>query len=462
MITENNAFGEFRNKLLSTDVIQRVETITKLVEMQVDDETVNVITQMILIDDNAVRNAATDFLTRNSNNSIPFKVVDYISFPEISIRNLAGEILIKRESDSLDAIHEKLLRLENDDDIKFLVDVLGVIGNQKSEQIIIEILQTNQNENVIVACIEALGTVGTEKAINFIFPFYEKGEAFKPVIIESAGKINAEESLEFITNKLDTADEFLKFIIIENLGNIGDEIAFYSLLSHLDNASEAITWVLLEAVYKLKVKYSLDLPFDDKIKKCILETLIHSEPQYQIIAAQLIADYEDPEILLACLKVYGLDEQLSEILHHRFMKHKGFILTKIHKVIKNSNHLLPQILELLQHIIHFSSGEVEKLSSIDKRKLVDSITNCLTSPDEVVRILAYKLLFNIDKTTAVMFLDTMLNDENIWNRLEILDLLNQYEDPGIIEIVKKILDDPEDMVSEKAKELIRSKQNIWN
>ena len=458
MNQEDNIDQDYLKMLFSDDPVLKTEALYNLTFEEVDEDTVKSITQLILCEDKSIRNAASNFLIQNNNFSIQKYVIDYISSEDISIRNLAGEILLKKGNKSIEAICSKLPVMTNDDDIKFLVDILGLIRDKSPEDLIIDILTKTKNENVTVACIEALGNIYSEKAVETIIPFFDKAEMLRPVVIEAAGKIRSLKSLTFITEKFNSDDDLLKFTMIESIGEIGDEKSFYFLLSQLENLGGALIWPLLEAIYKLKIRYDLDIPFDEKIKKSILDTILYSEPRYQIIAAHLVTVFDDPETLFACLSIYGLDQELNEVLLEKFMGNKQVILNKIHHVIDNSNKYLPTVLELLQNIILSGSTELDNLSGIEKRKLTESLSESLTNSDEIVRITAAELLFNIDQETAFLFLDTMINDENIWNRVRLLDLLVALDSPIVSEALKRLANDPEEMVSEKAKEMALRKQ----
>lgn len=452
----------FIDMLTSDDPILKTEALYNLTFEEVDNNTVELITKLITHEDKAIRNAASNFLIQNNNSTIPALVVDYISSEDISVRNLAGEILLKKGNDSIGAICKVLPGLTNDDDIKFLVDILGLIGDKCPEDLIIDILTKNQNENVIVACIEALGNIYSEKAVDAIIPFFEKSEVLKPVVIEATGKIRTLKSLKFITEKFKSDDDLLKFTMIESLGEIGDEDTFYFLLSQLENLTGALIWPLLEAIYKLKMKHDLEVPFDEKMKKCVLETITNSEPRYQIVAAHLVTVFDDPEILYACLTIYGMDAELNEILHEKFMQNIHRILSKIHTVIDNGNKYLPQVLDILQNIIETDYTAIAKLNDVEKRRLTGALSETLTNPDEVVRISSAELLFKIDTETALLFLDTMISDENFWNRIRLLDMFTDLDNSVIIEALDKLANDPEEMVSEKAKEIALRKHYLPN
>ncbi len=462
MNQETNTDQNLLKMLSSDDAVLRTEALYNLTFEEVDNEVVKTITELILADDKAIRNAASNFLIQNNNPTIPFAVVDYIGSPEISIRNLAGEILLKKGTNSVDAICAKVPTLKEDDDIKFLVDILGLIGDKCPEDLIIDILTTNQNENVIVACIEALGNIYSEKAIETIIPFFDKAEVLRPVVIEATGKIRTLKSLKFITEKFKSDDDLLKFTMIESMGEIGDEETFYFLLSQIDILNGALIWPLLEAIYKLKIKHDLEVPFDERIKKCVLDTIINAEPRYQIVAAHLVTVFDDPEILYACLSIYGLDSELNEVLFDKFMENKGLIVSKLYTVIDNNNNYLSAILDLLQNILSYDSECLTSLGELERRRLTESLSQSLTNSDEGVRIAAAELLFRIDTETALLFLDTMISDENFWNRIRLLDMISEMDRPEVVEALEKLSQDSEEMVSDKAKEIALRKQYLTN
>lgn len=462
MNAENNIEENVLGMLNTQDSSLKTEALFNLTFEEVDNDVVKTIVQLITEKDKSIRNAASNFLIQNNNSSIPYEVVDYISSSDISVRNLAGEILLRKGTDSIDAICKRLPDIKVDDDIKFLVDILGLIGDKCPEDMIIDILTVNKNENVIVACIEALGNIYSEKSVDHIIKFYDEGETLKPVVIEAAGKIRTLKSLKFITEQFKSDDELLKFTMIESLGEIGDESTFYFLLSQIDNLNGALIWPLLEAIYKLKIRFDLEVPFDERIKKCVLETIINSEPNYQIIAAHLVTVFDDPEILYACVNIYGMDSELNEVLYEKFMANKKTILPKLHAVIDNCNKYLSAVLDLLHNILNSEPDVINNLTQIEKQRLTESLSKSLTNPDEVVRISAAELLFNIDSEIALLFIDSMINDENFWNRMRLLDLISEFDNTIVAEALYKLSNDSEEMVSEKAKEMSLRKQYLTN
>ncbi len=454
MNTDNNLEQNVMEMLQSENISERIEAINILLTEDVDEETVKYIARFINDNDKGVRNAVANFLIMNNHPSIPGIIINSTGSNDITIRNLAGEILLGKGIKSVKAINKTLEDCSDDDNIKFLVDVVGLIGDQEPEERIIEILKVNQNDNVIVACIEALGNIHSEKGVDSIIPFYEKNEVFKPVVIESVGKIGNKKSVDFILSKFDDEDDFIKFTIIESLGEIGDEETFYFLLSKLNEADGALTWPLLEALYKLKTRYDLEVPFDEKIKKCVLETILNADPKYQIVAAHLVTVFEDPEILYACLQIFGVDPELDDVLRDKFFENKQIIIPRFSKIIKNTTRNLLPVLNLFQEIYYLDPDSLAMLEEIEKQKLAQTLSDCLNDSDEMIRIVAAELLFRTSPETAFVFLDILTGDENMWNRIKLLDLLSEYEHPETIKVLQDMSNDPEEMVADKAKEIL--------
>jgi hypothetical protein len=102
---------------LSDDPVLKTETLYNLSFEEVDNNIVKIVIQLISDEDKSV-NAASNFLIQNSNPLIPASVIDFISSPDISIRNLAVKLL-RKGVESLDAICKRLPEIKDDDDIKF-------------------------------------------------------------------------------------------------------------------------------------------------------------------------------------------------------------------------------------------------------------------------------------------------------------------------------------------------------
>lgn len=448
--------------LNSDDPTVKREAVEGLMQEELDEMTLKALCSLLQDPDKGVRDSCSFTLIYNGNPLIPRYVVPYVSSPDISIRNLAGEVLLKIGENSIDDLISFMEQSKNDDDIKFVIDIIGLIGNSKPVTSILRILEKNTNDNVILACFEALGNIGYADALPVLIKFYESNELYKPTIIEAMGKMNSKVILEFITSKYHVEGDLTRFSIIESLGLIGDESTFFFLLGELSRIKGPLVWVIISSLYSLKEKMGLDLPFDESIKNSILYTLLEAETKYKRAAANLITIYDDKDILEALLKIYGEDGEIDESIKSAFYQFPALIFGKISPLLKSKPLNIKNLLWLLKDLNDTDSGkDLNELSALEKHNLSDALSMCLDNPDEEVRKASIELLFSISLETALLFIDTMIEDDNLWNRLKILEIIENVFNPCITEVLKKLINDPEEMVRERA-EWILSQRGITN
>ncbi len=447
---------EIKKKLQSEDFQERREAIEELSKTELDDEMLLEVVPLIADNNQGVRDAVSNLLVNSSNSSICKEVVPYISSPEISVRNLAGEILLKKGNRALPSMLS-YLKKANDDDQKFLIDVMGLIGDKSIEDDVLKILHISQNDNVILACIEALGNIKSEKAIEPIEEKYDENELYHPTIFEALGKIGTDAALKFINVKYKEADDLSKFAMIESLGIVGNEEIFYTLVSELRELKGPLTWAIVAALSKLQEKLRLDIPFDDSMKNTLVKVITDADDEYKIAASKLVRDYSDVDILKVCLENYGRLIEFDENVKHKFFENPKAFYKHFIKVVNETKHE-NELFELFKEVISADNGEsLGEISDIELRNLCDSFTQKLESPDEEVRRSSMELMFFICYETAIMFLDVMVKDSNIWNRARLLEFLEQIEDEEIIPFIKILAEDEEEMINSQAKEILSNR-----
>ena len=444
--------------LKSEDPGIRQEAVEYFLSNEITDEAEKIICQMITDPDKGVRNSVTLVLLSCSRTTIPDLIVPYISSPDLSVRNLAGELLIKMGEKATEALLSSVDK-GDDDDNKFIIDVLGLIGDKKAVPRILDVLHVSQNDNVILACIEALGNIRAEEGLSDMVTTYDKNELFKPTVIEAIGKVGSRQALDFIISKYKNEDDLTRYSIIESLGVVGDEEVFFFLLSELLQTSGALVWPLISSIRALKEKFNFDIPFDERMKNAIMSTLEQNDPKYRRDAAFLISAFEDKDILLACLKIFGEDPELDENLKAKFFENSEMLFSKIHIILNEHPGNIVNLMWLLKELLEFDYETINRMSPLDKRNLCDAFTRCLESADEEVRKSSMELLFAVNVDTALVFIGTMMEDNNLWNRLRLIELLEMVNMPQANEALISLANDPDEMINERAK-MVLSERNI--
>lgn len=444
------------------DASDKIELIDSLLYEDIPDELAKAIVSQIDFDDRGVANSISMFSISNPNKNIAKYLVPFISCPDIFKRNLAGDTLIKMGTKAVAAIIDFLNTIDekNDDDIKFLVDVAGMIGDPAPAQKIMDVLKVNKNANVILACAEALGNLKCEDSIPQLITVYDMDPFYRPTVIEAMGKIGSKEALDFMVLMYDKEDEITKFSIIESLGVIGDEGTFFFLLSELGNTSGPLLHSLIGSMYELKLRYDFDIPFDERMKNAILRTIAEGEQKYKNAAVHLITVFEDKETIVTCLKIYGEVAELDETIKPKFFEYPQLIYPIIADIAKDMPSNIQSLLSLLKEILEYEAlmGKLS-ISSIELRDFTDTFVKCLDSPDEEVRKLSIELLFGLNTSTAIMFLDQMIQDDDIWNKLKILEYIENINHPNVDRALQVLSADEEQMISERASAVLSQRIN---
>lgn len=441
--------------LNSDDASIRKNTIESLLFSAPNEEVLEKLCDMITDSDKGVRNTLAIKLGSNVEWNAAKYLVKYISSEDISVRNLAGEILLKIGPGAVRVMEEKITTA-NDADQKFILDLLGLIGDPSIGETALKVLNESQCDNVILACIEALGNIRYPNAVQSLITLFNKSELYQPSVIEALGKIGGSVALGFMMAQYDVVDELSKYSIIEGLAAAGEESTFFFLLNKLYNTGGPLVWALINSVAQLKAKYGFDIPYDEKIRNLILRTISEGEPQFRNAAVQLAVNFRDADTSEQLLKIYGSDFMLDEDIKQNLFSNPQNVLVKIPAIIKQQPENLKELLFLLNEIIDMY---YEDIKSIPLHNLNDALTQCITNPAEEVRRTAIDLLFKLDEEVALLFIDIMLEDENIWNRLRLVELIQNSKSPIAEDALQKLQSDEEQMVSDAAKQILSERQS---
>ncbi len=443
-------------KLKSSDIDEVRNVLIELSQNEFSDKAVEEIVKLIESEDPGLRDAVSHALITNTNKKIPEYVVPYISSPKIAVRNLAGEILLKKGIESIPAMI-RYLKKANDDDQKFIIDILGLIGSIEVEDDIIDVLKFSQNDNVILACIEALGNIRSQKAVDLIIEKYNENELYHPTIFDALGKIGTEKAINFMAQEYKNADDLTKYSMIESMGEVGNEEIFFALLAELKNLKPPLSWVVVESLAKLHEKLGLDIPFDESMQNTLIEVINEGDIEYKIAASKLLRDFSDKNIIYAALANYGINNEFDENVKSKFIENPYEFYRSFIKLASDSKHEVA-LMNLFKEVVSVDEGQsLEKLSPVEFRQLCDLFTLKLESIEEEVRLSSIELLFFLCLDTALMFLDTMVKDDNAWNKMRLLEFLEQLDGDEVKDALLKLANDEDEMVSQKAKEVIDQK-----
>ncbi|MEW6507429.1 MAG: HEAT repeat domain-containing protein [Bacteroidota bacterium] len=445
-------------ELLNSDSLDKKREILEYLLNQDDiDEFVEPVCNCITNPDKGIRNAASLLIINHRPEKSAQYLVQCISSKDIMLRNLAGELLIKLGSKAIQTLIDFNCE-KNSDDQKFIIDILGLIGSSKAADHIIGMLSTSEDENVILACVEALGNIRYQDSLDILQLLYNRSELYKPFIVEAIGKIGSPKACSFLLENFLKEDDLTKYSILESLGYVGDVDTYFFLLEQVPNVHGPLVWPLITSLFILKEKYNLDIPFDDRMKNLLMFTLQEGTPEHKKTALSLINVFNDKEILVESLKFLGEDDELDEIIRSKIYKNPEHLFEEFQRIIANSKEKLRQVLNLFYSILSYLTYEARnfELSLIQRRNIIYAMSELLNHHDEEIRRSSMEIIFLLDSDAALLFVDSMIKDENMWNRLRLVDLLEPISNKVAKDALTKLLEDSEDMIKEKVQELINN------
>ncbi len=474
-------------KLLNSDNPDiRISGIESFFNSELDSESADALSKLVMDQDKGVRNALLLLFSNNNNPEIPWKVVQFIKSKELSVKNFAGELLVKIGPPAIDAMLDFLDKGDNDD-IKFIIDLLGLIRDKKSTRKVLKILKNTWDSNIGISCIEALGNIwdysgdipsenGTTdtdfhdtpgEIIKSLMEYYSANELFRPTVIESIGKIGLgiktefkADVLEFVQSKFNLGDDLTRLTVIECLGKIGDRTTFYFLLEKLKEVKGFLNRETIKSISLLKERLKIPVFPNEEIIGTILNTLIEGEYEYKRAAVYILPSIESKAIMIQCLKLLNGCADIDDLLKSKFFEKTELLYEAAAELLSTGDDEKKPLLMILNELWKNSGEERIKFRSSPQRmNLINAVINSIQSPDEEVRISAGELLFIIDEKNSVYFLEELTDDPNIWNRLKIIDMLEKILHPRAYKILARLASDKEEMVREKAKAVIELKNS---
>jgi hypothetical protein len=98
-------------------------------------------------------------------------------------------------------------------------------------------------------------------------------------------------------------------------------------------------------------------------------------------------------------------------------------------------------------VISFTADE---FSGSGLGELTESAGLHMNSPDEEVRKLVYEIILTYNPELALRSIDIIMEDENPWNQLTVLDLIENIRKPEVNKLLEKFSFSADEMIRERA------------
>jgi len=433
---------------------EKIQFIEDCYSREITNEEVSLLSELLKDKDKGVRNSVSFFFINSDHELVPFKVVEYVKSSDTSIRNMAGDILLKKGADSVTALLN-FIDLGNADDKKFCIDILGLIGNQEACPKIISELEKSQNDNLTLACLEALGNLKCPEIEKIVAPIYNKNELFKPTIIEAFGKAGSDGVIQFLIDVFDEEDELIKYAIIESLGLIGKPETVNFLLGRIKSESYVLVGPVVNSIYQLVNKYNLECTSSDQVIEKIVAASDFIDQNHSMAAVSFLANHINEDVMFVFYKLFGKDFDVDMVIRQVFDNNLEPFLTLLSSYLAITNNNTMDLLNYFKEIIYVSPEIVRNVCESPNSRLTNSIVKLLSNKTDEIRAIAAEIILAIDPISGIENVDKLLNDQNVWNRMGYLENFASVLIPFPEEFVKIFLNDRDEMVKERALTLLK-------
>ena len=404
-------------------------TLKKPHELSSDQLSDNV--QKLRDSDRMIREDAAYELASNPSPQAAAELCKLLADPDISVRNLVAEVLVKMGPVASEALINEAE--SSDHDVrKFVADIMALINDERFVPVLIKYLD-DKNENVVGSSAEALGHLKNAKAVKPLMEMIKKHPDSSLQAIESLGKIGSNEALPMLSEILDSDNVVLAYAAVEAVGHIGSSKAISKLLDLLKVGNPELRNVVLTTVLKIAgtgnredlfnatggkfIEYLVEAAASDDhdVKRAVISELAFWSGD-KIVSA-LIDALEDSheeivDLAQGALRIAG-NTGLSEIL-------KGLKTardeTKIHLIEISSFLKSPELLDVILAQAQSDNPDVRMAvaQTLNKYSNSESIQTLLKlADDEVghVRAAALKSLGLVAGESEVVEISRHLDDE---------------------------------------------------
>jgi HEAT repeat protein len=418
-----------------------------------------------------VRDAATRALTEIGNKNVARAVVEYLSDPNITTRNLAAELLMRLKDESVEALLPYLY--DADPNVrKFAVDILGVNASVEAVPHLIELLK-DPDENVVISAVEALGNVTSEAAVPALIKAFDTISYAQATAAEGIGKIGGVQGTDFLLTRLKTmithpaSDPLTLYAMLEALSAVGYDRAFEELISHVVQVKGKLRRILLHAIIRIGERCARTVNDADGIRADLIDAISDDNPAIKVSAAKGLANLEGDDVTAAMAREIAKHPEVDAILMPLLAYRPGVLRLVIEalgeEVLKPTKEVIVLFGKLISNV-QFVSMPEELL--VGDGALFETAVRVLEEAwggaDEETRAAIIDALFRLDGDKAIRILDVIRNDPDPWLRMRIIELLAPLDDRRIPEFIARFMQDEDEMVREVAASTLESRGYVWD
>ena len=302
-------YETFLARIEHADAFERLDALDAL-GMEADAHTIAQAAARLLADeDPGVREEAAMLLENLATEEAAALIVPYIASDDITIRNLAGEVLVKIGAPAVDAL---VPRIDDDhhDVRKFAIDVLAQLPAQHLADRIAARLD-DSDDNVVLAAVDALGDLRAVEHHDALRALYDRRPLARPGIVAAIGAFGSEANLDFLEQALADEDPVVQYTAAEALAQQHQPEVLDLLLRKIDGVDPMARPIVLSSIIKFNELDPYPAPLPASIKGYLVEMLDDFDLEYRCAAVHGLQFFLDDETVDAMMAYAGREDALD-------------------------------------------------------------------------------------------------------------------------------------------------------
>lgn len=302
-------YEDFVSRIENADTFERLDALDAL-SMEADEHVrAQAASRLLADDDPGVREEAARLLEALATEEAAALIVPYIASDNITVRNLAGEVLVKIGAPAVPAL-VPALDDPHHDVRKFAIDVLALLpARQLAGQIAARL--HDEDDNVAMAAVDALGDLGAVEYHDALRALYDRQPLARPSIVSALGAFGSEADLDFLEHALADEDPVVQYTAAEALAQQHDPEVLELLLRKIDQVNPMARSVVLHSIVGFYEANPDKAAMPALLKGYLFEMLDDFDRDYRCAAVRGLRTFLDGETVDQLMAHAGQDDTLD-------------------------------------------------------------------------------------------------------------------------------------------------------